>query len=740
MLCRMPPRLTAFSLAILIGSTMLPQGLPSAHAQLGRPVARFSVENQAPTIRQEIVRASIPFAEGAYKSLSNLQVRGIDTAWLPLTYWPDGSIQWAQAQFFDLLDPSAIHNYQITVGKAIPADRLTIAAPWLLEPILQGKIRTEVEDIYGTVYDAGLELDYSAGPHGVVASTPYLITYRLRSYHRPKDPKKRGIDRDFLSLTAYLTFFHFCAHAEFTLVLGNDYLGADDPKGSKDPNLYPLGDVRFRRFSLVILGKELAFVPRFVHENQLEQPIEIVGDDGPIGWRQNLIGPGKSHYLGDACTKLFDFVLFAPLGNPRIRSTNEEEQRRRDSAHALAAAPLIPMIDVDDLRRTRAANAHGGPAPATPRARSAAESAYFQWLDREHFGPFGTWGDAPSTHQTGTPRNTPIALHAAYRARHAGLMSMALAQALQQSVRPYHLFGLQVEPDQDIYLEGLPMRRGDTWVSRETLGRSHLPEAAELHRKELLLPYGGPHGFNAFDYEHFTVDLIYECYCMTGMPWLKDELAMLGEQLKGMLRPAKYYFSKARHSRGEGWCMKALALIHRATRNPSLRQLAIERIPILEEAQTASGAAVAQFGDRRAVGEGVDFDAPWQQAIYVMGMVAAYREFQDPRFAELALTVCRVMATDGWQDGAGPKHAYAIGAPEKFLPGGGIGCQEFTSPALVLAAELAEELERADDRNLFLKRAHELWEAHRGAGTERLASSKWWQIHLDRFPSGRVFD
>ena len=189
---------------------------------------------------------------------------------------------------------------------------------------------------------------------------------------------------------------------------------------------------------------------------------------------------------------------------------------------------------------------------------------------------------------------------------------MGIAQSLQQSVRPYHLFGLQVAPEQDIYLEGLPMRRGEQWVSRETLGRNHLPEITELHRRELLLPYRGPYGFNAFDYEHFTIDLLYECYCMTGMAWMKDELALLGEQLKGMLRPAKYYFSTPRHTRGEGWCMKGLALIHRATRNESLRQLAVERIPEVWNAKMQELVGVTPSNDA----EGCLQDIHWSMGAF----------------------------------------------------------------------------------------------------------------------------
>lgn len=731
----MPRYSTALLLALALTGT--------SAAQLGRPVARIFVENAAPTVRQEIVRASVPLKRGKYKSLQNLTIRGIDTAWVPLTHWPDGSIQWAQAQFFDTLNASSMHTYEVTAGTAIPADRLTLAAPWLLAPIIRGKIRTEVEDIYGTVYDTGLELDRSAGPNGIVMSTPRLVTYRLRSYHKPRDANKQGIGRDFLTLTAYLTFFHFCAHAEFTLILGNDYLGKDEVTDElkDDPNLYPLGDMRFKRFTLVIRGMNLAFIPRFVRQNSLRPPEPILDDKKKqVGWRQDLIGPGKGFYLGDATSKVFDIVMFAPLGNPRFKSTNLDEQRRRESAHAIAGAPLFPIVHVDDLRRSRAAGAHGGPAPTSPRAQPIARGRYERWLGTDHFGPFGSWGEALSTHQTGTPRNTPLALHAAYRSYNRGLMRIAMGQCFQQSLRPYHLFGLKVAPDQDIYLEGLPFKRGDRWISRETLGRSKLPESSELHRRDLLLPYHGPHGRNAFDYEHFSVDLLYEFYCMTGLPWVRDELRVLGEQLKGMLRPATYYFSKARTTRGEGWCFKALALCHRATRDPSFKRLALERLPIVEAAREKSGAAVSQRGDPRALGEGVPYDAPWQQAAYVMGMIACYREFEDKRFARLALDVCEVLATDGWERGRGPKHYYAIGNPSKFKSGVGIGCQEFASPALILAAEVAEELEDEKRKKLFLVRAQELWNQHKAAGPERLAASKWWQIHLDRFPDGRIFD
>jgi hypothetical protein len=52
-----------------------------------------------------------------------------------------------------------------------------------------------------------------------------------------------GINRDFLSSTFYVTEFRDQPVVMVDWLLGNDYLGADFPNGSTDPNKYPLGSI-----------------------------------------------------------------------------------------------------------------------------------------------------------------------------------------------------------------------------------------------------------------------------------------------------------------------------------------------------------------------------------------------------------------------------------------------------------------------------------------------------------------
>ena len=49
--------------------------------------------------RRELLRVSVPFAKGSCRDLASWSVKGLQTAWTALSYWPDGSIQWGQAQF-----------------------------------------------------------------------------------------------------------------------------------------------------------------------------------------------------------------------------------------------------------------------------------------------------------------------------------------------------------------------------------------------------------------------------------------------------------------------------------------------------------------------------------------------------------------------------------------------------------------------------------------------------------------
>jgi len=702
-------------------------------------VARFYVPSAWRHVRREVVRASIPFSRGRFRDLDGLSVKDHPTAWRVLTRWPDSTVQWAQAQFVAEIPALTTSEFEVVdEARPIPPRKFEVGAR-LFEILGAGVIRTEVEDGNGVVYTADLRLDKSAGPGGLLVSTPLVRTYRFRSYHRPADPAKPGIGRDFLSLTAYLNVFHGFDHAELLVIVGNDYLGADDPGNDESPNLHPLGSVWLRRFSLVVESTKLAFVPRWIEQQALKPPERIEDAGGAlVGFRQHLLGPGPGIYLADGSCKGFPLVLYAPQGARDGRTLDEAEILRRQSASAMVNDPLYPIPSLADVRRTRAMNAHGGPAPESLGMLAQANAAYQGWLRVPHFGPFGTWGDIGPTATTGTPRNTTVALHLAVRAGSSKLLQMAEGMCLQQLLRPYHLFGLRVGPDDDIYLEGLPMWNGH-WVSAETLGRSKLPEITNQYRKGLVFPADGPYHMNAFDYEHFTVDLLYDFYCLTGSSFAKAELAMLGEQLKGMLRRKKYFWSNHGSSRGEGWCMKGLVLCYQATGDESLKAHAIYRLHhFIDKARgkPPSSYAIAQGPHPNAFGPGVEWDAPWQQAAYVMGMTAGYRYFEDPLFRTVAIDVANYMANQGWVEGVGPKYFVAIKDPTRYKlpndysPMGGTA--EFEASAFVLAAELANEVGRDKEARLFRARADAIVAAHRQKGWSQLCSNKWFQIYLDR--------
>ena len=707
-------------------------------------VSRFSVQNLSPYPRKEVIQASIPFPKGGHKSLKNLSIQGYPTSWRVLTRWGDGSCQWGQARFVTTLPAGKTVRFKvIRKENPIPKEEFRLGSKIL--PLLAApNLETEVVDSFGVVYRCRIHPGSQEGKWKLLEDGPLVRVYRFRGYHFPKDPSKPGIGRDFLSLTAYFTVFRGFDHAKLTLFLGNDYQGRDNPGGKKDPNLYPLGTVRLRRFSLLVHSNALAFVPRFIKENRLTPPISLPGPKGVKGFRQDLLGPGKNLYLGDATRKGFPLILFAPQGKRDHPPTTPEETLRRQTAHAMALFPLWAMPNLEDVRKSRAMNAHGGPAPATPDLPQRALDEYRRWIMGPHFGPFGTWGDVAETGTTGTPRNRVVGLDLAVRSGNPLLMRKAEGFCLQQQLRPYHLFGLVVNPDLDVYLAGLPLRNGGKWVSGETLGRKSIPKVYERYREGLNLPWIGPYGMNAYDYEHFTLDILYDYYCLTGSPWVKEELRLLGQHLKGLLTPKKYNRRWVGTSRGEGWCMKALALCFYATGDPSLKKHAIHRLHKILDRDRGKGKltyASRQYPHPNAFGKGVYWDAPWQQGAYVMGMHACFQAFEDPLFRTIAIDVARFMAGPGWIEGVGPKYFVSVDDPKQYKlpvgysPLGGTG--EFENPAFVLAAELAETIGKTQEEKKFMDRAWTILEAHAHKGLGELCANKWFQIHMDRYPSGR---
>jgi hypothetical protein len=724
-----------------LGVSQKPKGAAATPAP---SLSRFSIQNLSPYPRREVVQASIPFPKGQRKTMDGLSVQGHPTTWKTLTRWGDGSCQWGQARFVANLEGGKTKFFRVIPKKnSIPKKGFQIGGK-LLPLLAAPNLETEVEDSFGVIYRCRINPGSREGSWELLEEGPLVMVYRFRGYHYPADPSKPGIGRDFLSLTAYITVYRGFDHAKLVLFLGNDYQGRDNPGSSKNPNLYPLGTVRFRRFSLLVHSDKIAFVPRFIRENGLRPPTPLGGARGAEGFRQDLLGPDEGLYLGDATRKGFPLILFAPSGRRDQAAATSEETLKRQTAHAMALFPLRPLPDLNNVRKTGAMNAHGGPAPATPDLPKKAIDAYQRWVSGPHFGPFGAWGDVAETGTTGTPRNRVIGLDLTLRSGNPLLMRKAEGFCLQQQLRPYHLFGLVVDQNLDVYLAGLPLRNGGNWVSGETLGRKRIPKAYERYREGLKLPWIGPYGMNAYDYEHFTVDILYDYFCLTGSPWVREELRLLGQHLKGLLTPKKYNRRWVGTSRGEGWCMKALALCFYATGDPSLKRHGIERLHKILDRDRGKGDlpyASRQYPHPNAFGKGVYWDAPWQQGAYVMGMHACFQAFGDPLFRTLAIDVAKFMAGPGWVEGVGPKYFVNVDNPKQYKlpvgygPLGGTG--EFENPAFVLAAELAETIGKIGEEKRFMDRAWTILEAHAHRGMGDLCANKWFQIHMDRFPSGR---
>jgi hypothetical protein len=322
-------------------------------------------------------------------------------------------------------------------------------------------------------------------------------------------------------------------------------------------------------------------------------------------------------------------------------------------------------------------------------------------------GPFGGFGDPPDAAAQGTPRNGPSALHNVLRWRSTELLRLAEAAVLQQTLRPTP--GTR------------PRRPDDTEAWRQGLS-----QRAEER----------PHGFTALDYEHFSVDLLYDLYWLTGDPLARAELVRAGSGLRPLLEGLPF-----RTARGEGWCLQGGALIARATGDREIVEWLLTRFrrEVLPELGGGTGEpwAIAQPPHTDALGPGDRFDAPWQMAALVHGLHALWSETGASDVRDALLRVARTMATDGWVPDVGPKYLYATRAPDRYRMPVGHGPLEGTAwmeiGAFVLAAEAAVT---ESDRRLFESRADFVVGGSTGvsAAAGGGIASTWFQLYFDRKP------
>ncbi|HEU4419426.1 MAG TPA: hypothetical protein VFT55_10835 [Planctomycetota bacterium] len=600
---------------------MVPPG-PGAPGNPLEIALQFSAQNDSPYTRTETILASVPFPQGGYPSLQNLVISGHETAWLPLQYWPDGTVKVAQAQFTDTLSPGEKKDY--TVGGEEPA----IAGPftrnsWVSEVATNLEFGAEVQDTFYVPYRG-----VAAGVGTVLQSTPLVQTTMWRTYHTAVG--QPGIGRDYLTSTFYVTEYRDMPLVVVDWILGNDYLGADTPPlGNTDPNLRALGtvDVRMAKFLCRGASEVLPYRPG---EEQIGPAEQL--PDGFVAFPVM-----QETFLADAQTRRYRFLLrFVPPG-----ADPGAVGHWHGTAIAMLQEPMHALATQRAWQDTAAAGLVGGPIAGPADSHARAEAEYQSWLGSNTFGTWGSRGDIQVTATTGTPRNHPLspALAHAIQGHNPRLLRKLEQMAWAQAMRPYHLWQLQVQDEQNIMLwSGTPLLS----VAGETLGRRTLRDADPLPQyRTLQAGQHFAHGWEAYDSEHWSCDLLFDYWTISGDAWAREELRQLGQSLKALLRVTFYQTRYVQAARAEGWCMQGFAQCYQATRDASVKDYAMRRVNEVVDVQRNKmhpSRAMAFAGNYPGTGFPFDheFLMPWQHGAVLYGYLGAYRSFNEPILLQIA--------------------------------------------------------------------------------------------------------
>lgn len=507
--------------------------------------------------RAEWLRASVPFAKGQLPDNKPIpfHVDGRPTEWRVLQSWPDGTVKSAQAQWLEVMGPGESVVRKLDTGEKRASN--FVLHPAISDAIPEFSVTTSIVDRDGIPYLASAKpFERPSAKLEILHSNNATHSVRTRNYHR--NPTNDGIGRDFFSQTCYFTFFSQLPIAIVDVVVANDYKGADNPT-SQDPNLYPLGDIGFRSLDLFVVKAD--GIVRWAQENE-------VG----VHRRNTVTNPSlqvqllANEYLGDAQGKRWRVVLF--FDSPKF--SDATRWAWRNVAASYYTHSVIPTVDLATWQRTKAFGIYGGPVKGSNWGPTQISEDYKLWKNFPHFGPWGDWGDFTHSWVTGTHRNGTSTEHKILAIQHQNPFPLYTLEgkAWQQTARTYQLWDLKVGANDDIYMwDGLPYTLSSSRrVSRETLGRYALQtnDPYKYYRKDV--PLGFSHRWNAYDVEHFSTELLFDYYTMTGDWRCRDEMATLGQCYKALFRHKTYNVSAGPMSpRAEGWPAQAAVKIWFAT-------------------------------------------------------------------------------------------------------------------------------------------------------------------------------
>ena len=206
-------------------------------------------------------------------------------------------------------------------------------------------------------------------------------------------------------------------------------------------------------------------------------------------------------------------------------------------------------------------------------------------------------------------------------------------------MRPYHLYGLEVSAAQNLLLwDGVPIYPGSRDLSHESLGRRAMWNNDPWPQYRTMVQTGystRAHGWEHFDHEHWTTDLLFDYWTVSGDEWAKEELRQLGESLKSVMRLHTYTTRFMQAVRAEGWTMQGFAQVYLATGDESIKDYALRRVHEVVEPGRNSwhpSLAVKFAGNYPGTGYPMnhEFFTAWQHGALLYGYLGAYRFFGDP--------------------------------------------------------------------------------------------------------------
>ena len=603
-------------------------GGPGASGEPGVPLGwtpEFKVTNDATTERTETVLASVPFPFGHHQSTASLVVSGHQTAWRVLQRWRDGSIRVAQAQFTDTLAAGETKTYQVAGGTPSLSGSFT-RNTWVTTAAPTLQIGAEVRDTFNVAYRA-----FTSGDGEILTQTPLHRVARHRTYHTASSG---GIGRDSLTSTFYVQEFREVPVVIVDWVLGNDYLGADNPAGSTNRNLYPLGGVDINEARFVCGGQGVTALPFRPTFNAIEAGTNL--GSGLTGFRVL-----NNDWLGDGQTRRYRFVLqVVPPGASQTDAT-----RWQQTAQAIVGVPTYPLATHASWSTTGSLGLLGGPIAGPANAWARAEGEYQTFWNSNFFGTFGSRGDPLPTGTTGTPRNGPLSQELAHavQAGHHRLISVLEEKAWIQALRAYHLYGLTCGDEQNLFLaDGIPVYPGSRDLSQESLGRRAIVanDPYPAYRTRVLTGWNHARGWEHFDHEHWTTDLLFDYWTISGDCWAQEELRQMGQSLKSMMRLTTFATRFVQAVRAEGWTMQGFVQCYLATGDQNLRSYAMRRVNEVVDAQRLKNHPSKTMGLQENYGGTTwpmnhEFFMTWQHGAVLYGYLGAYRHWAEPKLLEV---------------------------------------------------------------------------------------------------------